>query len=121
MKKIFELGAEFPGRGIFGSGGWGGSRLRWIIINGEKPGVGIGWFTNTKFYGVDTQPLFDDHFCPLSTIQQGGEYVTTTKIWLQASKNTVKSHIKSWRSIFTEATDNMVVKYTNNRRFFKSK
>ena len=26
-----------------------------------NPGVGIGWYQNTEFDGVDTRPLFDDN------------------------------------------------------------
>ena len=28
----------------------------------SNPGIGIGWFPNTNFDGVDTQTLFDDNF-----------------------------------------------------------
>ena len=48
--------------------------------------VGICWFPNTNFFGVDTKPLFDDIFFPKSTIQQGGDYIRTTKFGLKDLK-----------------------------------
>ena len=51
-----------------------------------KKGLGIGWFPNTDFDGLDNQSLFDYYFHPQITRQQGGDYVTTNKIILQASK-----------------------------------
>ena len=48
----------------------------------SNPGAGIGWFLNTKFYGVDTQPLFEYHCHTKSTRKQGGDNITTTSISL---------------------------------------
>ena len=76
----------------------------------------IGWFPKNDFDGGDTELLFDDNFCPLSTRQQGGDDVTTTNIILKASKNIVSSPIKSWRSIFIEATLNVIFNYKNHYR-----
>ena len=55
------------------------------------------------------------------TRQQGGDNVTTTNIRLQASKNTMNSPIKSCGSIFTEATMNIIVNYTNDYVSFNEK
>ena len=80
----------------------------------KNTGIGIVWFPNTEFYGVDTHLLFDDNFCPHSTRNQGGEYVTMTIIRIQDLKNTVDSPIKTRRLIFTEVTQKMIVKYTDD-------
>ena len=45
----------------------------------RKIWVGIGWYPNTNFYGVDTKLLFGNHFRPQSTSQQGGDDVTIKK------------------------------------------
>ena len=83
--------------------------------------VGIGWLPKTNFDGVDTETLFDDHFNPRNIRQQGGDGVTTTNIVLQYPKNTVNSPIKYWRSIFTQTTLYLIVKYTNDYGSFNTK
>ena len=87
----------------------------------RNTGIGIVWFQNTDFYGVDTQILFDDKICPHSTINLGDEYVTMAIIGIQDLKNTVDSPIKTRRLIFTEVTQKMIVKYTDDYGSFKKK
>ena len=65
--------------------------------------------------------LFDDNFNPQSTRKQGGDYFRIANIGLQASKNTLNSPIKSWRSIFIKATLNIIFKYTNDYGSFNTK
>ena len=65
----------------------------------SNPGVGIGWLSKPDFYGVNTQPVFDDNFCPISTKHQEGEHITKSNIGLQTSKNSVIPSIKTCGSI----------------------
>ena len=58
----------------------------------RNPVVGICWLSDTNFDVSDAQPLFDDNVCPVSTIEQGGEYFTTTKIILQSLKISEHTH-----------------------------
>ena len=56
----------------------------------RKIWVGIGWYPNTNFYGVDTKLLFGNHFRLQSTSQQGGDDVTIKKNWTSSFKKHIK-------------------------------